>query len=207
MWDAILFDLDGTFLLFESSEEDFYRAYFYLLGEFCRDVVEPKTLIPTIQKLVREISTYQHSKKSNYERFVNGMQKEYGFQVAKELEERFNEFYSTRFKELKTLTFPNKKLIKWMESFEAKKILATNPIFPKKAIIERMNWAGLKENDFILVTTLENFSVSKPQPEYYIEISHRVKVLPERCLMVGNDPFLDGSCTKAGMTFKHVEEL
>ena len=35
--------------------------------------------------------------------------------------------------------------------------LATTPMFPKKATLERMRWAGLDPDDFALVTTYEDY--------------------------------------------------
>ncbi len=204
MWEAILFDLDGTLLL--SNEEEFYRIYFSMLGDFCKDILDPTSLIATIQTLVKKLSSNPNGK-SNYEKFMDGMKEEFGIEKAQELEIRFNEFYSTRFKELESLTSPNEKLIRWMRALETKKVLATNPIFPKKAIVERLRWAGLEERNFDLITTMENFSYSKPQKEYYLEIAKRLKTPAQSCLMVGNDLLLDGSCTKVGMDFKHVEEF
>ena len=44
-------------------------------------------------------------------------------------------------------------------------VLATNPIFPRVATMQRIDWAGLDVEDFELVTVYENFNYSKPNPE------------------------------------------
>ena len=77
--------------------------------------------------------------------------------------------------------------------------LATNPIFPMIATRQRMEWAGLKREDFALCTTYENIGVSKPNPAYYTEIAKRLRVEPEECLMVGNDVSEDMVAAKIGM--------
>jgi FMN phosphatase YigB (HAD superfamily) len=204
MQKAILFDLDGTLLL--SDEEEFYGAYFKALSKFCSDLMEPMKLVEKIQKIMRLI-TMEDGKLTNYERFMNRLEKEVGNELAKKLAERFNTFYSTDFDNLKRLTLPNEALIRWMRTLSAKKVLATNPIFPRIAIVKRMRWAGLKEDEFDLITVMEDFHYLKPRSEYYLEIAKKIEVAPEECLMIGNDTVLDGACTKAGMKFKHVEEM
>jgi len=68
-------------------------------------------------------------------------------------------------------------------------VVATNPLFPQRAIEHRLEWAGLpvSQYDFALVTTYENMHAAKPQPAYYREILATVGVRPEQALMVGDD--------------------
>lgn len=65
--------------------------------------------------------------------------------------------------------------------------LATNPIFPAVATMARISWAGLSPDDFEIVTTYENSSFCKPNPEYYLDICKKLDMLPSETLMVGND--------------------
>lgn len=201
---AVLFDLDGTLLL--SDEKEFYTAYFGALGNFCKELMNPYELVEKIQKIMKEI-IMEDGKLTNYERFLNHLTQEVGSDLAKKLEDRFNAFYLTDFNKLKALTLPNEPLINWMKGLKTKKALATNPIFPKVAIVKRMNWVGLEENEFDLITVMEDFHYLKPRGEYYLEISQKLGVDPYECLMIGNDTMLDGSCTKVGMEFKHVDEM
>jgi FMN phosphatase YigB (HAD superfamily) len=39
----------------------------------------------------------------------------------------------------------------------------------------------------------------KPRLEFYYQICEKIAVQPEKCLMVGNDPFNDMIAAKAGM--------
>ena len=54
------------------------------------------------------------------------------------------------------------------------------------ATYSRMRWAGLSADDFQLVTTYENSSFCKPNPDYYREILGKLNLKPEECLMVGD---------------------
>ena len=65
--------------------------------------------------------------------------------------------------------------------------LATNPLFPAIATRQRIRWAGLKTEDFELVTTYENSRRCKPNPDYYRDVLAELGVEPESCIMVGND--------------------
>ena len=78
-------------------------------------------------------------------------------------------------------------------------VLATNPIFPAVATESRIRWAGLTPADFELYTTYENIGFCKPNPSYYLEITSRLNVAPEECLMVGNDVTEDMAAKSAGM--------
>ena len=64
-------------------------------------------------------------------------------------------------------------------------MLATNPMFPESAIRDRMDWAGVGDLPWELVTSYENMHHCKPYP-------HTIWMpAPEsrtwHCLMVGND--------------------
>ena len=65
--------------------------------------------------------------------------------------------------------------------------LATNPIFPSIATEKRIQWAGLRPEDFEFFTTYENSKYCKPNLCYYEELLKQLNVKSEECLMVGND--------------------
>ena len=65
--------------------------------------------------------------------------------------------------------------------------LATNPVFSPAVDAARLRWAGLGDIDFALVSTLDNSRRSKPSARYYQEFIARLGLVPEECLMVGND--------------------
>lgn len=65
--------------------------------------------------------------------------------------------------------------------------LATNPTFSLECDRARMGWAGVSEEDFALVSTLENSHRCKPSARYYEEFATAIGVAVDECLMVGND--------------------
>ncbi len=66
-------------------------------------------------------------------------------------------------------------------------VLATNPIFPIKAILHRINWAGFAPEEFSYISCFEKNHYCKPQIKFYEEVLSEIGKKPEECLMVGND--------------------
>ena len=113
-----------------------------------------------------------------------------------------NEFYEKDFEGVKAVCGFDPKaseIVKAVRGMGLKTALATMPVFPRVATESRMRWAGLDAEDFELVTTLENSCFCKPNPNYYTDIAKRLGVLPEECLMVGNDTLDDMEAEEAGM--------
>ncbi len=72
--------------------------------------------------------------------------------------------------------------------------------------MKRLAWAGLETVSFDLITHIENMSWCKPRIEYYLDICRKIRIRPEHCLMVGNDPVNDMIAGKTGMkTFLAVD--
>jgi FMN phosphatase YigB (HAD superfamily) len=69
--------------------------------------------------------------------------------------------------------------------------LATNPIYPRRVIVERMRWSGLREGDVDHVACLEASSATKPDPAFFAELAAALGLEEEECLMVGDDPDQD----------------
>jgi FMN phosphatase YigB (HAD superfamily) len=72
-------------------------------------------------------------------------------------------------------------------------VIATNPVFPLNALLQRMAWAGLDEphRPYALVTSADTMHFTKPNPHYYEEILARVGVEADEAIMVGDDPVND----------------
>ncbi len=65
--------------------------------------------------------------------------------------------------------------------------LATNPTFSIECDRVRMGWAGIREEDFALVSTWSNSTRVKPHAQYYQEFVDALGLTLNECLMVGND--------------------
>ncbi|KUK34803.1 MAG: Haloacid dehalogenase domain protein hydrolase [Caldanaerobacter subterraneus] len=70
----------------------------------------------------------------------------------------FEDFYLNDYKELGKNIKANEYVKKSLEILKEKGytlVLATNPVFPRIAILERLRWAGLNESYFDFITTYE----------------------------------------------------
>ena len=158
----ILFDLDGTLL--PMVQDEFVRFYMPLLAKaYLKKGVEmdPKGFIGAVWK--------------GYEAMVKN---------------DADAFYEDEFNQAKCTTQPTP--LSDMVIKEAKKkgievYLATNPIFPRCATMNRIDWAGLDPEDFKIITTYEDHVYCKPNPEYFRQILEQFELDPSECLMVGND--------------------
>ena len=78
-------------------------------------------------------------------------------------------------------------------------VIATNPLFPYKANIHRIHWAGMDPEWFDHITSYEGNKYCKPYPQFYQEVLETINRTPEECMMVGNDVFDDMPAGKLGI--------
>lgn len=112
------------------------------------------------------------------------------------------DFYANEFNQAIAVTQPNSlsdKVVKKAKEKGIRTYLATNPVFPKVATVNRIKWAGLDAEDFELITTYEDNCYCKPNTDYYRTILERFQLAPEECLMVGNDVEEDLAIRKLGV--------
>lgn len=206
MKKAILFDLDGTLL---PMDQDYFLASYLKLisSEMAKHHYEPKELIDVIlkgtEKMIRN-----DGNKTNEEVFWEYFVTVYGEERRID-EAKFHAFYAEKFPALAKACGYNEftpKLIKALKEAGYTLILATNPIFPRVATIERMRWAGLEQADFALITTYENSTTTKPNPAYFQEILTKLKLESKNVIVVGNDMTDDFAATKIGIEIYFITE-
>jgi len=192
-----LFDLDGTLL--PMDQDVFAKAYF---KSMCTKMApygyEPDKLVKAIWD-----GTYSMVKNdgsvTNEEAFWTRFKQIYSDEAIKD-KPTIDNYYETGFKSVKDVcgyTETSNKIVKLLKSKGIKCILATNPVFPRTATMERISWAGLDYTDFELITTYENSCYSKPNPKYYSWILDTFKIDPSECIMIGNDVAEDILPTKS----------
>ena len=184
---AILFDLDGTLLPLDQGY--FIKKYFKAISAYAASKgIEPQSFISGMMAGTEKMIC-NDGNLTNADAFW----KEFSKSVECDLEiliPTLDAFYFDGFKGLKEYTLENPlavEMIKTAHRNGRKVVLATNPVFPMIAQLERLSWLGLTEDDFDLVTSYENSSFCKPNPKYYLEICEKIGVAPENCLMIGND--------------------
>lgn len=195
----ILFDLDGTLL--HLNPEVFMKLYIKSLydnfSHLYKDIYELSNDIYKGTYLM----TINDGNKTNEEvfwEFFKSIHKE----ASEEMLAKYKDYYEGDFnlaKNATSLSPYSNLIIKELKSKGYNIILATNPLFPNVATLQRIKWAGLDPNDFTLITTYENSSYSKPNLKYYEEIINKLNLNKDECLMVGNDTSEDYIITELGI--------
>jgi len=188
MIKAILFDLDGTML--PMDQDEFVKVYFTeLCKRFCPELkIDDKSLVKAVWTATGAMIK-NNRVEPNINAFWNAFAAICGEKVRK-YEKDFDNFYVKEFNACKKVCGYNpavSETIKVLKNKGYRIVAATNPIFPAIATNNRIGWAGVSKNDFALVTTYENSSSCKPNPQYFAEISDKLSLRPEECLAVGND--------------------
>ncbi len=196
---TVLFDLDGTLL--PMDQDVFTKRYFELLAaKLAPHGYEAQALVKGIWAGTAAM-VKNDGKKSNEAVFWEDFSRRYGEKVLEDLP-LFDEFYRTDFNRAQDacgFTPLAAQTLALCRTLGLRTALATNPIFPETATRSRIRWAGLEPEEFELYTTYENSSYCKPNPAYYTQITQRLGLAPEECLMVGNDVAEDMVAQTLGM--------
>jgi FMN phosphatase YigB (HAD superfamily) len=189
MLRAILLDLDGTLLA--NPMGTFIPAYLQALGRYLAAQVEPERLVAELLRATRAMEANDGTGATNEETFAAMFFPALGGE-RQALEPVFARFYAEEFPRLQGLTSPvaaARPLVHWAFERELQVVIATNPLFPRTAIEQRLAWAGVSVEEFpyALVTTYEEMHATKSHPAYYREILARLGRTPEECLMAGDD--------------------
>jgi HAD superfamily hydrolase (TIGR01549 family) len=189
MLKAILFDLDDT--LIGNSMETFVPAYFQALTRYMAKLIPPERLVSELLRCTRAMEANDGTGPTNEERFAAAFFPALGHD-PEELKPVFERFYAEEFQKLRglTRTLPEARpLVEWAFERGLQVAIATNPLFPRSPIEQRLAWAGVPvtEFDYALVTSYENMHATKAHPAYYREILARLGRQPGECLMVGDD--------------------
>lgn len=198
---AIFFDLDGTLLPLDTDA--FIEEYFRLLARNLGHLIPPAELAQHVMGSTFAMIANVDPEVSNEQAFFADFlpRVKHGPEV---LWPEFNRFYAEQFPKLRERCLrgdpaPGRQAVETARELGYELVLATNPIFPRVAIEERMRWAGVPDFPWKLITTFEEMHFCKPQPGYYREVLAKTGYAPGECLMVGNDVQEDGVAAKLGI--------
>jgi len=184
---GLLLDLDGT--LIDIEMDKFIPAYFKLLSEFLKDYISPKILVSKLMKVSKTVENNDGSK-TNEDAFAEEF-----FPLEEhnreEMQPLFDEFYVKEFPKLKKYVKKKPEARKVIDkAFDKgyKVVIATTPLLPRTAVIQRLEWGGVADFPYSLITSYENSTATKPNLHYFQEILEKISVKnPKKSLMVGDD--------------------
>jgi FMN phosphatase YigB (HAD superfamily) len=184
---SLLLDLDDTLL--ESNLEAFIPAYFRALGEHLSSRLSPQVMLPALLAGMQAMLENQDPGRSLQAVFEAEFYPRTG--LSKEsLDDLIEQFYDEIFPSLRELTRPRPgaaDLVDWAFEQGFRVAIATDPLFPRKATLHRLRWAGLDPERFELVSSFESFHFSKSHPAYFAEMLGRLGWPDGPILMAGND--------------------
>lgn len=205
-YEALLIDLDGTLL--DLDLENFAFTYVNTLSKRFKDFVSREDFVEHLFGSTGTMINNVDPSTNNHTVFFDDFCRRIGLSFD-QIKPLIDDFYR--------YDFP--RLSRWGKEHpyarrvvaEARRkgmtlILATNPVFPYTAVLQRLSWGGLSESDFQLITSMENMHYCKPKPQYYLEISQKINCPPEHCLMAGNDTLEDLIASETGMATFLVED-
>lgn len=205
MAKALLFDLDGTLLPMDTDV--FVKHYIESFAQAIKKHLDPELFVQALLKGTGAMLTNLDPEKTNEQVFAETF-----IAITKVDKVTFwpilNAFYEEHFPKLVKHTQPTPWAAKIVEEATRqgyRLVVATNPLFPRSAIEQRLTWAGVAEFPFELITVYEEMSFTKPHPQYYQSIAQRLELPPESCIMIGNDMQEDMCAGKLGMQTFLVE--
>lgn len=188
---AVLFDLDDTLL--ENDMATFGPAYLEMFSRRLAPLSSRAETKGALRAALDAVLRHDDAQVTNEECFNRELAARSALPVDR-LKPYIDRFLVEDFPQLRPLVRRRPdaaEIVRQACARRLKVVLATNPMFPARAIYQRMRWAGLDAQDFARISTPENSHACKPSPAYFREILDAVDVAPEDALMVGNDWRMD----------------
>ena len=196
-WAAVLFDLDGTLL--DIDGEGFLDAYVDALTAWWRPA-DSASFRQQVMAAAVPIFAH-HPGQTNGAVFREHLGAHLGMRPD-QVRARIVRFHQEA---LSALRFPSRAVpdaracVTHCLSLGLRVAVATTPIYMPEVIGLRLQWAGLADLPWDLVTHSERMQTCKPHPAYFAEVAAHLGLDPHACVMVGDDPLQDGPAYQAGM--------
>ena len=179
---------------------NFVPAYLQALARRMAGVADPTILVKTLLSATRQMVENNSPDRSLEQVFDASFFPRLGL-IRQEVQEIIDEFYAEDFPKLQALTELRPQAIEIVEKIIDRgdqAAIATNPLFPRTAILQRLAWAGLppEQVPFALIPSYETFHYAKPNPAYFAEFLAQLGWPKIPILMVGNDVELDISAAR-----------
>lgn len=206
MTKYLLFDLDGTLLPVDT--ESFISTYVKSVTRYFSRLIDPQLFSRQLMASSYAMIGNLDPGLTNQEKFMADFFQHIGYEPA-ELMPLFAEYYERHYHEVRAVTRPTplaRQIVEDALKRGLKVVLATNPVFPREAIAQRMAWAGIADLPWELVTSYEDTHFCKPNIQYYAEVLERIGAKPEECVHIGNDMDEDFPASEIGIRVAIVDD-
>jgi FMN phosphatase YigB (HAD superfamily) len=183
---AVLFDLDGTLL--DSNMETFLSPYLKLISGRIASIMPPQEFIAQLLAAT-QLMIENDGRATNEEVFAAAFYPAIG-RARAELEPIFEAFYAEDFPALRRYTRRKpeaRPVVQRIFDLGYDVAIITNPLFPETAVMQRLQWAGVDDFPYRLVTTYENSRYCKPNPRFFEDVAGRLGHPTGDCLVVGDE--------------------
>jgi phosphoglycolate phosphatase-like HAD superfamily hydrolase len=149
---AILFDMDGT--LIDDSMETFLPPYFAAITQKLAHLVPPDKFIAQLQASTRAMVASNDPTRTMEDVFAADFFP--GVGVPREtLMPLFDDFYAREYPQLCAFVHPIPRahdVVARAIKRGHPVIIATMPVFPRRALVQRLEWGGIADFPYALVT-------------------------------------------------------
>lgn len=183
---AVLLDLDGTLL--DVDIGIFLPRYIEALAAYMAHLIPPDRFVPQLMR-ASEAMMANDGRDTNQAVFDRAFFPPLG-KTRQELEPLFLDFYANHYPSLQRYTRRRPEARRAVRAaFERgyEVIIATNPLFPRTAIHQRLAWAGVADFAYRHITTYENSRAAKPNLLYFEHILATIGLPAQACLVVGDE--------------------
>ena len=190
---TLLLDLDDTLL--DNSMADFLPAYLQAISSHLAPYADPARLVETLITGTRQMVLNQSPECTLHEVFFPIFYRLFGHN-QRVIDQALQEFYADVFPTLKSVTRPRPEAVKLVEqafSRGYRVAIATAPLFPRTAILQRISWAGFtpEKHPFAIIPSFETFHFAKPNPAFLAELLAQLGWPVGPVVMLGDDLKMD----------------
>lgn len=186
---TLLLDLDDTCL--GNSMDTFIPAYLQALADHLSDYISPEDLTSALLSSTQDMLQNSRPDQTLKQAFDRSFYPKLGINPI-DFVDLFESFYIEKFPALKSLTQLRPEAVQMVDQAFQRGYtvaIATNPLFPLTAILQRLEWAGLSPENypFSLIPSYETAFFAKPNPAFFTEILSRLGWPEGPIVMVGDN--------------------